>query len=386
VAEKDAHTVHAVDIDSGQLLWSYTAGGRVDSPPTIHGPLVLFGSADGWVSCLSLEDGREVWRFLAAPYDRRIAAFGQLESAWPVHGSVLVQQDTTVDPPRDVVYCTAGRSSFLDQGIRLYGLDPATGEVLHQNYLSGPRPDPFRDTGGAGYMDGAKSDLLVSDGADLFLYHERFRSDLVRFPEPMQNLGKEGGGFRLFPEVPERESTGKRLITSSGFLDDNYNEGAYWTYSSRWAGWDRKMRTVPVFGHLLALDDKSIYGMQANYESIRVRRGMTLGDKGYLLFGRNHDAKQDRWTDFVPLRIRAMVLADAQLFISGPPDVIPEDDPLAAIEGRMGAPLWALSAADGKKLAEVCHLDAPPVFDGLIAARGRLFVSTTDGRVTCWGR
>ena len=96
VADKDTHTVHALDTRTGQPLWSYTAGGRVDSPPTVCGSLVLFGSADGWVYCLRAADGAEAWRFLAAPYDRRIAAFGQVESAWPVHGSVLVQQDKSI--------------------------------------------------------------------------------------------------------------------------------------------------------------------------------------------------------------------------------------------------------------------------------------------------
>jgi hypothetical protein len=43
----------------------------------------------------------------------------------------------------------------------------------------------------------------------------------------------------------------------------------------------------------------------------------------------------------------------------------------------------AVSAADGKKLAE-CVLPAPPVFDGMSAAGGRLFVSTTSGEVVCY--
>jgi outer membrane protein assembly factor BamB len=81
VAEKDAHTIHALDAGTGRTLWSYTASGRVDSPPTVHGNLVLFGSADGCVYCLRAADGCEVWRFQAAPHDRRIVAFGQVESA-----------------------------------------------------------------------------------------------------------------------------------------------------------------------------------------------------------------------------------------------------------------------------------------------------------------
>ena len=55
---------------------------------------------------------------------------------------------------------------------------------------------------------------------------------------------------------------------------------------------------------------------------------------------------------------------------------------MAAFEGRKGAVLRAYSADGGKMLAEQ-KLDAPPVFDGLIAVSGRLLLCTTDGRVVC---
>ena len=42
--------------------------------------------------------------------------------------------------------------------------------------------------------------------------------------------------------------------------------------------------------------------------------------------------------------------------------------------------LWAVSAKDGKKIAEL-KLDVLPVFDGLIAAGGDLYMSTVDGAV-----
>jgi hypothetical protein len=72
------------------------------------------------------------------------------------------------------------------------------------------------------------------------------------------------------------------------------------------------------------------------------------------------------------------------LFVAGPPDVLEPSDPLAAFEGRKGGVLRAYAAADGTRLSQ-CKLDAPPVFDGLIAADGRLFLSTTDGKVVCLG-
>ena len=50
------------------------------------------------------------------------------------------------------------------------------------------------------------------------------------------------------------------------------------------------------------------------------------------------------------------------------------------------APVWllALAASDGRELARY-PLDAPPVFDGLAAARGRLYAALENGRVVCLG-
>jgi outer membrane protein assembly factor BamB len=393
VAEKDAHTVRALDARTGEGLWSYTTRGRIDSSPTVWGPLTLFGSSDGWVYCLRVSDGVEVWRFRAAPADRQVTAFGQLESAWPVHGSVVVQNDVTVSPPRPLVYFTAGRSTFLDGGIYVYALEPRTGEVCYETCLEGPRPDPKSDPGTAGYMDGAKSDILVSDGADLFLHQERFRSDLERFPAPMQGMERESGGYREYPAYPERGSNAMRLLSSRGFLDDSYNEGTYWALTQRWPGWDRHMNKIGAYGQLLAFNGQTVFGLQVFTEKIRVRRGFFPGTKGYRLYAKSYEAGQSEeayrktendWTVHVPIRVRAMVLANDKLFVAGPPDVIPEEDPAAAFEGRRGAHLWAISAKTGQTLAEVEHLQAPPVYDGLIAADSCLFLSTTDGNVHCF--
>ncbi|MGD2174821.1 MAG: PQQ-binding-like beta-propeller repeat protein, partial [Candidatus Brocadiaceae bacterium] len=47
VSAIDAHTVYALDSRTGKRLWRFTAGGRVDSPPTVHEGLALFGCRDG---------------------------------------------------------------------------------------------------------------------------------------------------------------------------------------------------------------------------------------------------------------------------------------------------------------------------------------------------
>jgi outer membrane protein assembly factor BamB len=142
VASASRHTVHALDAETGNEAWSYAAGARVDSPPTVCGSLVLFGSRDGHVYCLRHSDGALVWRFQAAPRHRWIVDDGQLESAWPVHGSVLVKDG--------LAYCSAGRSTFLDGGLYLYALEAATGKLAHRTHLQDPSQAATEDRGRRG--------------------------------------------------------------------------------------------------------------------------------------------------------------------------------------------------------------------------------------------
>ena len=55
----------------------------------------------------------------------------------------------------------------------------------------------------------------------------------------------------------------------------------------------------------------------------------------------------------------------------------------ATLDGQMGALLHVVSAPDGKKLAEY-KLETVPVFDGMAAANGRLYLSMKNGRVQCF--
>ena len=44
--------------------------------------------------------------------------------------------------------------------------------------------------------------------------------------------------------------------------------------------------------------------------------------------------------------------------------------------------LWGVSVSDGKKVAEL-RIDSPPVWDGMAASGGRLYLSTLAGEVLC---
>ncbi|MBM4094122.1 MAG: hypothetical protein FJ276_32655, partial [Planctomycetes bacterium] len=381
VAQVDTHRIWCLDQSGGKPCWTFTAGARIDSPPTIHEDHVLFGCRDGWVYCLNAADGQLAWRFRAAPDDCRIVAFEQLESPWPVPGSVLVLDG--------VAYVAAGRSSFLDGGVYLYGLKPRTGELLYQTRLQGPWPDVHQEVGRPFDMEGAKGDILVTDGAHLYLYQMTFDKELKDITaERASTLGDR--------------ISGRRLIATGGFLDDTWYDRTYWTYTARWPGF-YYANAGPKAGQILVFDESTTYGLHVFTERARLSPRFTPADKGYQLFADDNDnepvlaptsidrekgpgysrAAPPKWSQQVPLRARAMILAGDKLFLAGPPDVVPEDDPYAAFEGRRGAQLWCVAAADGKKLTEHA-LSSLPVFDGLIAAEGRLYLATLDGTLVCF--
>jgi hypothetical protein len=112
---------------------------------------------------------------------------------------------------------------------------------------------------------------------------------------------------------------------------------------------------------------------------------------------------EHKWETYVPIVTRAMALAGNNLFVAGPPDVLDEEyaferlsqkDPAiqdqlaeqdAALEGQRGAVLWRMNIESGEPGGKL-ELDSPPVWDGMVVARGNLYVVTVDGRVKRFGK
>ncbi|MCD6393211.1 MAG: PQQ-binding-like beta-propeller repeat protein, partial [Planctomycetes bacterium] len=392
VASRDTHTVYALSAETGDLRWSYTAGGRIDSAPTIYRGMVFFGCADGWVYALIAGDGRLVWRFRAAPQEQQVCVLDQLESIWPVHGAILVQNDT--------VYATAGRSTYLDGGIVLYRLNPATGKTLARTVVSDLDPDTGKQTGfepSRGFdMEGSLSDILSGDGDSVFMKHLNF----------------DKAGNKVDEQKPH-------LFCITGFLGEEWFVRSYWLIGTDvgagWGGWARSSQIVPT-GRILCFDEDRIFGYG--------RKEIASGPVGhrldsYQLFAKTKIMTQTKsvpkapkkqkgagkpaavkpepgtWSNDRSLVVRAMVLTPDKLVVAGPPDVgrkeskllayENEAETLAAFKGEKGTFLQVVSSSDGEVLGQ-CKLDAMCVFDGMSAASGRIFVSLKDGTLQCWGQ
>jgi len=397
VASVDTHTLHAMDAGTGEMLWSFVAGGRIDSPPTIAHGLAVFGCRDGWVYALDASDGQLAWRYRAAPDDRLLVDNERVESVWPVHGSLLVQEPAT-NAGRAVVYFAAGRSSYVDGGVRMGTLDLLTGrQVLSKTFYSrDPETGeaielyPRFATGRLRSMDmpGVLPDVLSSDGKRIWMRSVTFDSDLT-----------------IQPEFPPH------LFSSVGFLDDSWWELSYWIYGQHMfsgrAGIAQATRMYPT-ARIMVCGSEEIYGSQDGYEGIR-QAALVASSKEPKVEtiergGRKVGRVLSRWKQGVPLHVHGLVLAGETLFMAGPPRIdeaktrellptLTTDDydlpPMLreateTFMGRRGGLLCAVGRADGAPVMEM-ELPSIPVFDGLIAAAGRLYMSTKDGAVVCLG-
>jgi outer membrane protein assembly factor BamB len=353
VTRPDAHQVVALDARNGTIRWTFTADGRVDTAPTIHRGLCLFGSKSGHVYCLRADCGAVVWRLRAAPLDERIVAYGQIESPWPVPGSVLV-----VD---DVAYFAAGRQPLADGGILVFAVDPSSGRVRWVQRLNQVPQKNFYNSSG---LEFDNFDLLQAEGEAVAMSRWLFDRATGRM------TCREKSGFALM---------------AGGVM---FPRGS-WSYAPRNESESWKER--PFLRPLAVFRDKTLYGCSQDRQTV-FRRDFQLGAeekfdsnwfagwatvsgarKGGDLWRTQRIARGAAWS-VVPLPsspakqpVSAMILAGDALYVAG-------------AQGR-------LSVLDTKNGNVEGQLDVPPpVWDGLAAADGHLFLSTDDGRVVCLGQ
>ena len=269
-------------------------------------------------------------------------------------------------------------------------------------------------------------DVLSSDGENIYMRSLPF--------------DKKGKRRRITHIAAETETP--HLFSPTGFLDDHWFHRSYGTYARSfpggWIGHLNAGRYNPS-GRLLVLDDATIYGFgrkpayykwttsleyrlfavdkKANppkdiyaydyFKAAQVKNfpKMKIDRRLGLPHGPRPSLKKSyicKWEDRKPaLLVRAMVSTKDCLFVAGPKDTMDEKDYFfrnaakgyeqrkAELQnqsdiwkGEDGGILHAVSKKDGTRIAEH-KLDAIPVFDGMIAVKGRLLVSLTNGKLIC---
>lgn len=381
VAARDAHTLHCLDKSTGETAWTFTAGGPIDSPPTYHKGLLLTGCRDGWVYCVDASDGALRWRFNALPGQSLIADRGQLESAWPVNGSILVKDD--------IAYFGAGRSSYLDGGVSLFGLNPTTGEMIYNNVVAGPYEEDretFPTRGERTFrLTGFKSGILSVSDDKLFLRQQAFHPDLT--PVSMKEIRKP------------------HLIPSHGFLDSVPQHRTYWTVDVDLCyGGPTAVTGYGPLGDTTAFADGEFFEIRGyspgrnlpnrgksatpfNTHSVFAGK-LTAAKEGDVWISRKGKTIPEvgtwgkKWSVATPFAGHAISVCENAVMVAGVPmtEGFSQQDTIDSFRGEKGGVLWMLNKATGERLQEFT-LPAPPAWDSIAIASGTCVLSLKDGSI-----
>ena len=124
--------------------------------------------------------------------------------------SVLVQNDEA--------WFTAGRSNFLDGGLRLIRLDAASGELLSETLIDEKNPatgENLQETLQVLNMPVGLTDILSSDGQRVYM-----RSQVFDLAGNRQAIGPHSGQPAQQGAVQKGDTA--HLFAPMGFLDDTW--------------------------------------------------------------------------------------------------------------------------------------------------------------------
>ena len=173
-------TVYALDSSTGEIVWEFTTDAPIRFAPVAWKDRLFVVSDDGHLYCLSLGTGELIWKYRGGPRDEMLLGNDRMISRWPARGGPVVVEN--------VVYFGAG--IWPSEGIYLYALDARTGEVLWQNDSSGsiemdqPHATARAKSGisAQGYFAATEDMLLVPTGRAVPAVLRRSDGTLSHFP------------------------------------------------------------------------------------------------------------------------------------------------------------------------------------------------------------
>jgi len=348
--------VYALDAQTGRESWTFFTEAPVRLAPSISGNKVYVGSDDGYVYCLSRDNGSLIWKYRAADAERMIPGNGRIISTWPVRTGILVDEGN--------LYSAAGM--FPNQGTSLFELSAENGSVKWKQKV---------DVSPQGYMLASDKQLYVPTGRTNPAIFARADGNLTG------QLPSAGGTFALLAENvlvtgPGRGSkelnaaevdTQYKIATFDGLRMLVNGQTAYMLSEKKLSAFHR--------GRYLELSrERNILTEQSN----KLKEQLKKMDKNTA-----EAEKLGRELQSIKIQIselskkmkdcylwtvaceypHSMIMAGDVLFLGG-------EDKIAAFKADSGKAIWA-APVDGKAF-------------GLSVANGGLYVSTDQGQIHCF--
>jgi outer membrane protein assembly factor BamB len=337
------HSIAAYSTRTGEELWTFFADGPVRFAPLSFEDKLYFVSDDGYLYCLKAADGSLVWKFRGGPSDRKILGNERMISTWPARGAPVVADGK--------IYFAAGIWPFM--GIFLHAVDARSGELLWTNdgdgsiYMKQPHnADSFAGVAPQGALVAIGEKLLVPGGRSVPACYDRATGKLLYYQ--LAENAKRGGGSTV--------AAVDNLICNGGAAFDLATE--------------KHLGDVGEFvafagGRLFDANEGKLREIDLARSS--VKQQPALDRKGKSVSVASWSAKEAGKAS-TP-KATALIKAGSRLYVGSAGRLLAFSLPLD--EKGEAKPVWEAT------------IEGTPV--SLIAADDRLYASTLEGRLYCFG-
>lgn len=327
-------SVTAYDAKSGAEVWRFVTEGPVRFAPVASEDKLFVGSDDGFLYCLNVRDGSLAWRFQPSPTEKKVLGNERLISLWPVRGGPVLSEGS--------LFFAAGMWSFT--GVFIYALDPKTGQVQWSNTGSGsiytlqPHNSPaFGGVAPQGYLAANKDDLFVPNGRAVAACLNSRTGQLVHFQlAPNGKLGND------------------TVVAMDGYF---FNDG--WMLDSARGEDLINLVDLPVVTDR-ALYLSTIKGLKAYEPRLQIKKKDDKDEAPEMIL-------PELW-QFADAMGSGLIKSGSRLYLGREKQVMAVDLPVAG-----GSPILSWTGS----------VEGFPA--SLVAANGRLFVTTREGRLYCFG-
>jgi len=182
----DSDKVVALDMRTGDVLWTFYSGGPVRFSPVAAAGKVYFTSDDGYLYCVDAETENLRWNLRGGPSAQKVLGNQRIISAWPARGGPVLRDNT--------LYFAASIWPFM--GTFVYAVDAETGKVKWLNdstgadYIKQPHDAPaFAGVAPQGQLAATERLLLVPGGRSLPAVFDRASGRLAYFGFGAKGMG-----------------------------------------------------------------------------------------------------------------------------------------------------------------------------------------------------
>ncbi|HIO77970.1 TPA: hypothetical protein EYG59_05215 [Candidatus Poribacteria bacterium] len=329
-------SVTAYQTETGREHWRFFADAPVRFAPIARNGKVYFVSDDGYLYCLDADDGVLLWKFRGGPTDRKVLGNGRLVNENPARGGPVFYDGK--------IYFASGIYPFV--GTYLHALEAETGNVVWTNsgsnsiyVLQAHSAPSFAGISPQGYLVATPKHLFVSGGRTVPACYDRLTGEFLYY-----NPNNKLGGYEV-------AALGEVYINSNSIFNS-----ANGTEIIRQK--DGSLVTADRLYHV-GDDEVSVYEFPGYYQESIDRKGAKTTHYTYkLLSSQPVSSKPGR------LYIKA---GDDLVTIDKKGNIITIDVRdlnriESTVKGKIEGTPWSVLAADNK-----------------------LFVSTIEGKIYCFG-